>query len=254
MPGQTITAATLRWPRHIAEPSPAAFRRRIRNQTIQAVLRRGKYLVLPLSEACLLIHLKMSGDLCLLPHDERPGPFDRTILHLDSSWELRFSDARKFGKLFLLADPSNRLAPLGPEPLEQGFTPEGLEARLGAHRRPLKPLLLDQTVIAGLGNIYVDESLHRAGLHPLWRSDQIGTEDARRLWMGIRMTLEEGLRRNGASIDWVYRGGEFQNHFRVYQRTGQPCPVCATPIQRMVVAQRGSHFCPTCQPEPRGVG
>jgi formamidopyrimidine-DNA glycosylase len=105
LPGQIITGATLRWPRHVAEPSPNTFRRRIRQQTVLSVLRRGKYLVLPLSNACLLVHLKMSGDLVVAPADTTPGRFDRTVLHLQSGWELRFSDARKFGMLFLVNDP-----------------------------------------------------------------------------------------------------------------------------------------------------
>ncbi len=254
LPGQTFSSVTMRWPRHIGEPAPGAFRRRIRQQTIQGVLRRGKYLVLPLSDACLLVHLKMSGDLVVVPSDSPAGRFDRTVLHLQSGWDLRFSDARKFGRLFLVTDPSPRLGALGPDPLDEAFTPEALHHRLTAHRRALKPLLMDQSFVAGLGNIYTDEALHLAHLHPLLPSHRLGTEDARRLWNGIRETLQEGLRRNGSSIDWVYRGGEYQNHFRVYQRGGEPCPVCGTPIERIVQAQRSTHFCPRCQPEPRGVG
>lgn len=254
LPGQTICDVTLRWPRHVAEPGPRAFRRRIRQQTVLGVLRRGKYLVFPLSDSCLLVHLKMSGDLVVAPADSAPGRFDRTVLHLDSGWELRFSDARKFGKLFLVDDPSPRLGALGPDPLDEAFTADRLQERLATHRRALKPLLMDQSVLAGLGNIYTDEALHRARLHPLLPGHRVGTEDAHRLWSGIRETLQEGLRRNGASIDWVYRGGEYQNHFRVYQRSGEPCPVCGTPIERIVLAQRSTHYCPRCQPEPRGVG
>ncbi len=118
---------------------------------------------------------------------------------------------------------------------------------LGWRRRQLKPLLLDQSFIAGLGNIYTDEALHIARLHPQMLSDEVTHHQAERLWMGIRQVLLEGIRRNGASIDWVYRGGEFQNYFRVYQRTGQPCPECGTPVERIVVGQRGTHFCPVCQ-------
>jgi len=254
LPGQTITGVTLHWPRHIAEPTPRAFRRRIHLQTIQSVLRRGKYLVLPLSRGCLLIHLKMSGDLEVARGGSPPGRFDRTVLHLQSGWELRFSDARKFGKLFLADDPSARLGALGPDPLDDAFTPGLLHQRLASHRRALKPLLMDQGFVAGLGNIYTDEALHVARLHPLLPSHHVGTEGAIRLWSGIRETLQEGLRRNGSSIDWVYRGGEYQNHFRVYQRNGEACIACGTAIERIVVAQRGTHFCPRCQPAPRGVG
>jgi formamidopyrimidine-DNA glycosylase len=101
-----------------------------------------------------------------------------------------------------------------------------------------------------LGNIYTDEALHLACLHPLTLSNQLTLEQAEHLWASLRAVLQEGIRRNGASIDWVYRGGEFQNYFRVYQRTGEACPTCGTPIQRTTVGQRGTHFCPTCQPAP----
>jgi formamidopyrimidine-DNA glycosylase len=249
--GMMIERVTLRWPRHVASPSPAAFRRRIGGRTICDVRRRGKYLVFPLDHGTLLVHLKMSGDLRLAPVTSHPDRFDRTILHLRDGWDLCFSDARKFGKLYLLDDPTVLLSRLGPEPLERTFTPRTLADRLARHRRLLKPALLDQTFIAGLGNIYADEALFRAGLHPLRRTDSLTESETRALWRGIRAALRNGLRCDGASIDWVYRGGDFQNHFRVYQRTGEACLRCGTPIARTVVGQRGTHFCPNCQPEQR---
>jgi formamidopyrimidine-DNA glycosylase len=139
---------------------------------------------------------------------------------------------------------------LGPEPFDPLFTADVLHARLHAFRRQIKPLLLDQTFIAGLGNIYTDEALHQARVHPLRLSDSLSFEESSRLWQAIRDVLSEGIRRNGASIDWVYRGGDFQNAFHVYQRTGHPCPVCGTPVERIAVGQRGTHFCPNCQPYP----
>ncbi|MCX6034993.1 MAG: DNA-formamidopyrimidine glycosylase, partial [Chloroflexi bacterium] len=135
----------------------------------------------------------------------------------------------------------------GPEPLSEAFTADWLYSSLHIRRRQLKPLLLDQAFLAGLGNIYTDEALHLAKLHPLLLSDLVTKKQAKGLWQAIRKVLEEGIRRNGASIDWVYRGGDFQNHFRVYGRTGEPCPVCGTPIERTTVGQRGTHFCPKCQ-------
>ena len=106
---------------------------------------------------------------------------------------------------------------------------------------------MSQTFLAGLGNIYTDEALHMAGIHPLRRSNSLSPEQAGILWTAIRAVLSEGIRRNGASIDWAYRGGDFQNHFQVYQRTGQPCQRCGTPIVKIAVGQRGTHFCPACQ-------
>ncbi|HMK08880.1 MAG TPA: bifunctional DNA-formamidopyrimidine glycosylase/DNA-(apurinic or apyrimidinic site) lyase [Anaerolineales bacterium] len=251
LPGRLIVAVTLRWPRHIAAPPADRFRQEVVGRTIREVGRRGKYLVFPLDRGTLLIHLKMSGDLAVVPSVEPSGPYDHTIFHLDQGWDLRFGDARKFGRVFLLDDPSLLLAPLGPEPLNGAFTPRSLARDLGRRGRSLKPLLLDQTFLAGVGNIYADEALHRAGLHPLRRADSLNDAEVRRLWRGLRAALRSGLRHNGASIDWVYRGGDFQNHFRVYQRAGLPCPVCGTAIRRITVGQRGTHYCPSCQPRRR---
>jgi formamidopyrimidine-DNA glycosylase len=249
--GKRIETVTIRWPRHIARPSAGSFRRHIRRQTIRQVGRRGKYLVFGLDRGSMLVHLKMSGDLYLARAHEPRQRFDRTVFHLVDGWDLRFSDARKFGRVYWVEDPASVLEPLGPEPFSAEFTAGELAHRLRARRRALKPLLLDQTFLAGLGNIYADEALHRAGLHPLRRSDGLTDAEVGRLWAGIRAALAEGLDHNGASIDWVYRGGSFQNHFRVYQRTGEPCPVCGTAIRRRVIGQRSSHFCPTCQPARR---
>jgi formamidopyrimidine-DNA glycosylase len=160
---------------------------------------------------------------------------------------LVFNDTRKFGRVWLTDRLEDITSGLGPEPLSRGFTPRRLYDDLHAHRRRLKPLLLDQTFLAGLGNIYTDEALHLAKLHPLAFSNAVTASEAERLHAAIRLILREGIRRNGASIDWVYRGGDFQNHFRVYDRRGQPCIVCGTTIKRLVVGQRGTHICPKCQ-------
>ncbi len=251
MPGLLIEGVTLHWPRHVGSPSPGEFRRRIKGRRVTDVRRRGKYLVFPLDSGTLIMHLKMSGDLRVAQKASPPDPFERTTFHLSGGWEMRFSDARKFGKIYLVRDPESILGPLGPEPLDRRFTSNLLARRLHDRHRLLKPLLLDQTFVAGLGNIYADESLHRAGLHPLRQSDSLAPGEVRALWRGLRASLRHGLRSNGASIDWVYRGGDFQNHFRVYQRTDEPCPTCGTPIRRIVVGQRGTHYCPSCQPEPK---
>jgi formamidopyrimidine-DNA glycosylase len=245
--GRQILSADLRWPRSLAEPVPAVFRRRIPGQRIQAVGRRGKFFWLRLSQDSLLIHLRMSGDLQVVPGGYQPARHDRLILSLSDDTSLVFNDPRKFGRVWLTGDPSGFFAKLGPEPLSDEFTSRLLYARLHERQRQLKPLLLDQAFLAGLGNIYTDEALHLAKLHPLTSARAVTETQAEDLWRAIRAVLQEGIRRNGASIDWVYRGGDFQNHFRVYQRTGQPCPVCGTKIERLVVGQRGTHICPKCQ-------
>ncbi|MEZ0395361.1 MAG: bifunctional DNA-formamidopyrimidine glycosylase/DNA-(apurinic or apyrimidinic site) lyase [Anaerolineales bacterium] len=246
--GRTILQADLRWKRTLAAPSPQTFQRRIAGQQIREVSRRAKFLDLHLSAFHLLIHLRMSGDLLVVLGGYEPAQHDRLLLRLSDDALLVFSDPRKFGRVWLVDDPARVLADLGPEPLSEEFTPAWLFAALTRRRRQLKPLLLDQTFLAGLGNIYTDEALHLAGLHPLRISDTIRETEAVRLHAAIRRALTDGIEHNGASIDWVYRGGEFQNHFRVYGRGGQPCPVCQTPIERIVVGQRGTHFCPRCQP------
>ena len=248
--GRSLLSADLRWKRTLASPSPARFVRRIAGQRIETVGRRAKFLHLQLSQDALVIHLRMSGDLRIVSGDEPPATHDRLIFTLSDGARLAFNDPRKFGRVWLLANPQPLLGKLGPEPLDPALTADEFHRLLASRRRMLKPLLLDQTFLAGLGNIYTDESLHLAHLHPLTLSDSLDRTRADELLRAIHSVLAEGIRRNGASIDWVYRGGDFQNAFRVYQRTGQPCPVCGTPIERITVGQRGTHFCPVCQPKP----
>ncbi len=253
--GKIIQDVQLRWPRTLALPSPRKFKENITGQEIKEVTRRAKYFILGLSDYSLLIHLRMSGDLLIKDSKIKPEKHDRLILSLlpvhkteDGSLNnLVFNDTRKFGRVWLTPNPEDVLGKLGPEPLSRHFTPQWLHAALHHKHRQLKPLLLDQTFLAGLGNIYTDEALNLARLNPLAVSDSVTAKQAEALHEAIRKVLKEGIRRNGASIDWVYRGGEFQNYFRVYDREGKPCPVCGTKIQRIVVGQRSTHFCPKCQ-------
>lgn len=253
--GRTIKDADLRWPRTLAMPSPKKFKEQIKGHKIEEVARRAKFLILHLSPpqagtgqaSSLLIHLRMSGDLYVRKSAIKPDKHDRLVLKLSGNKSLVFNDTRKFGRVWLTSNPKEVLDKLGPEPLGRDFTSQWLYESLQKRRRQLKPLLLDQTFLAGLGNIYTDEALHLAKLHPLKRSDSVTQKQAQALYEAIRKILREGIRRNGASIDWVYRGGEFQNYFRVYDRKGKPCKVCGTKIERITVGQRGAHFCPKCQ-------
>lgn len=246
--GMQIERAQVNWDKTVAEPDVESFQRRIAGETFQEVGRRGKFLLLRLTNSSLILHLRMSGDLRLEPVTAQEETHDRLLLIMKTGWRLVFNDTRKFGRVWLVDQPEAVVGALGPEPLDPGFTAEILFERLQKTQRQLKPLLLDQHFLAGIGNIYADESLHRAGLHPLRQSNSLSTAQAERLLAAIRETLAEGIRRNGASIDWVYRGGEFQNYFRVYQRKGQACPVCGTTVEKILVGQRGTHFCPVCQP------
>lgn len=246
--GQVIQGFTTEWPRHVREPELEDFQQALKGRSVQDLRRRGKFLILDLDAGHLAIHLMMSGDLYLKPSGDPPGDYERSIFHLDSNWDLRFRDHRKLGRIFYLTDLSKITGSLGPEPLEPHFTADRLYSFLSQRKRALKPLLLDQGFIAGIGNIYADESLFLAGLHPLRQSHTLTEAESHRLWQGIRTSLQEGLRHNGTSIDWVYRGGNHQNRLRVYGREGKPCTRCGTRVKKIMVAQRGTHYCPHCQP------
>lgn len=258
--GRRILEADVRWARSVAMPSSKKFKEQIKGQEIVGVARRAKFLNIQLTTYDLLIHLRMSGDLLIKQGKIKPEKHDRLILVLTPTLlpifgegkelgktYLVFNDTRKFGRVWLTDDLEKVLGKLGPEPLSADFTPHWLYDSLQHRHRQLKPLLLDQTFLAGLGNIYTDEALHMAKLHPLVLSDSVTRKQAERLHQAIQAILQEGIRRNGASIDWVYRGGDFQNHFRVYGREGEPCPVCGTKIKKFVIGQRGTHICPHCQ-------
>ena len=250
IPGRVILSAQLFWARTLVEPGKAEFLKCLPGQRVEQVGRRGKFIVIRLERDWLLIHLRMSGDLRVEEGAENliPQPHDRLSINFNEESSLFFNDTRKFGRVWLVSDPQPILGGLGPEPLDAAFTADQFHTRLTERKRQLKPLLLDQAFLAGLGNIYTDEALFLARLHPLTPSHSLTTHQSAGLLACIREVLQEGIRHNGASIDWVYRGGDFQNHFRVYQRTCEPCQVCGTAIQRILVGQRSSHFCPVCQP------
>ncbi|MBI5080138.1 MAG: DNA-formamidopyrimidine glycosylase [Chloroflexi bacterium] len=259
--GQRIVDVTINWARHIATPSPKKFRQHIRDQKIESITRRAKYLVFHLTidsssqrtllgmteRSYLLIHLKMSGRLEVMNADSPRDKHDHTIFHFANGRELRFNDTRKFGKVYLVDDVNDVTGHLGPEPLEASFTAKRLGEILGAHHKPLKTFLLDQTLLAGVGNIYADESLHRAKIHPKRYSDSLKPDDVKKLWRSIRHTLNLAIKHNGSSIDWVYPQGEHQNHFRVYDRQDEPCYTCGKPVRRIIMGGRSTHFCSGCQ-------
>lgn len=243
--GRRIVGLESRWPRQVS-PDAAAVARSLRGRRVEHVSRRGKFVVWKLDDGRhLLIHLRMSGRLEWL--DGAEPAHVRAVWTLDDGRRLALCDARKFARIAHVGSLAAIDGSLGIEPLERGFTPRRLAAIL-ARRRRLKPLLLDQRVIAGLGNIYTDEALFRAGLHPLTPSDAVDVPRCRALWRAIRAVLREGIRRNGASLDWVYPGGRMQNHLLVYGRDGQPCVRCGQTIEYLRVGQRGTHVCPRCQP------
>ena len=251
--GRTIVEVHNDWPRHVGMPNLSELQSRIRDQRIERIDRRGKYLVFTLNSGeTLIIHLKMTGHLSVVDQDTPPDPYAHTVFVLDKGQELRFRDPRKFGRVYLARDRHEVLGSLGPEPLDPAFTVEVLRQRLKGRKRALKPLLLDQGFIAGIGNIYADEALYYAGLHPQRCADSLSEADIAALHASIRQVLQMGIEREGASIDRYLKPdgskGDMQNAVAVFQRTGQPCYGCKTGVvQRIVLGGRSTHFCPICQ-------
>jgi len=251
--GCHFMSVQINWERSVATPSVDELEQRLIGRSIVDIGRRGKFIIFSLDNDWLIFHLRMSGDLRVeaLKSDEHTlnpmGPYDRAAFVFREGIRLVFEDTRKFGRIWLVESLENVMNKLGPEPLDPSLTPEGFYQRLKSRHRQIKPLLMDQRFLAGLGNIYTDEALYLARIHPLQRSDLLAFQKAELLLSAIRQVLRQGIKSNGASIDWVYKGGSFQNTLQVYQRTGESCRRCGTPIKRIVVGQRGTHFCPVCQ-------
>jgi formamidopyrimidine-DNA glycosylase len=256
--GRSITAAQVFWPRTIAEPLAEEFPARIAGLGFEHFDRRGKYMLLGMSDgSTLIVHLRMTGKLLILPSESERNSHTHVVMELDNGSALHYNDPRKFGRIWLVPDRAPVLAKLGPEPLSDNFTVESLAARLARRNAPIKSLLLDQSVVAGVGNIYADEALFRAGIHPMRRGSSLTPDEVVRLRAAIRDVLQAGIRRRGSTLgdstlqNYLRPGGmpgDFQNEFYVFHRTGQPCLVCGTPIVRIVIGQRSTHFCPHCQP------
>lgn len=249
---QVIVDVRNDWPSHIVTPTLPEMQRRLRGRRVETIDRRGKYLLFSLSGGeTLIIHLKMTGHLSVVPANTPPDKHDHTVFVLADGEELRFQDTRKFGRVYLVQDKQQVLGALGPEPLAAAFTAESLHERLQHRKRVLKPLLLDQTFVAGIGNIYADEALYYARLHPQRMSHSLAKVESQALYAGIQETLELGIAREGASID-NYRKpdgskGDMQNAVMVYGRAGEPCLRCGRPVERIVLGGRSTHFCPNCQ-------
>lgn len=246
--GRRIVAFASRWAKQ-ATPSVRVVRAGIVGRTVTRLARRGKYIVFHLDDGgFLLVHLRMSGRFEWAAEQQTRPRHVRSTWDLDDGSRLLFCDSRKFGRLVYTRDLAAATAGVGVEPLARGFTVARLKRELDGRARQLKPLLLDQSVIAGLGNIYADESLFRAGLHPLRRSNQLGEAQVATLHEAIRHVLRKAIRYCGTSFDRAYLGGSMQKRLMVYGRGGEPCHVCGTPIIPIRVAQRGTHVCPKCQP------
>ena len=238
--------------------SPEQLADALRGRRIERLSRRGKYLIAGLDDgSALVLHRRMTGNLVLRRADDPPDAFTRAVIHLDDGGELRWTDQRRFGTWRLTADPDGALPGIGPEPLDDGWLAEHLAVALAGRTAPVKAVLLDQRRLAGLGNIYADEALHHAGIHPGRAAGALTAEEVERLYRAVRAVLLLAIERQGSSAQHHVGGlgqrGTMQDEWRVYHRTGEPCRTCATTIARTRVAGRGTHYCPTCQPGPNGV-
>ena len=256
--GARILAMWTDWEKTLHSPPQPEFAGRVRGQRVRAVNRRGKYILIELDEDVLVIHLKMSGRLYVAAREDRHDA-DRWVhlrFELEGGRQLRFSDVRKFGKAYLSDDVAALLSHLGPEPLSDDFSPSLFRQGLQGRKRAIKAQLLDQAMVAGMGNIYADEALFRAGLHPERPAADLTEGESARLHKSIREALLAGIKHEGASINWYRKPdgskGQSQEYFFVYGRAEAPCRRCGGVINKIRVAQRGTHFCPACQPERPG--
>jgi len=264
--GATIAGARCSWARTLRTHSPDSFAEAVAGRRVEAVGRRAKLVVIELSGgAALTVHLKMTGQLFVVPAGAPEDPYVRVVLELADAREIRFRDIRKFGKIGLYGrDPVTGeltsevggaavFAAFGPEPLDPTFRLRDFRHRLRRRKGRLKPLLLDQSFVAGVGNIYADEALWAARLHPLRTAGTLRPLDERRLFEAVRTILAEAIERRGSSIDDYTApdgDGSMQEQLQVYQRTGEPCPRCDQPVKRIVIGARSTHFCSWCQRLP----
>jgi formamidopyrimidine-DNA glycosylase len=252
--GRSFREAHILWSRTLAAPDEQSLEDRLAGRCVLDVGRRGKYILIHLDDGqALIVHLRMTGRLAVVAGDS-PLLEDKHVrawFSLADGDALVFTDSRKFGRIWLVNDTDEVTGKLGPEPLAWDLAPEAFAARIRKRKVAIKALLLDQTAVAGVGNIYADESLFRAGIHPLRKSSSLADDELERLYVSLREVLHEAINERGTLLrDYRTPYGEdgyFQNHLRVYGKYGKPCPTCGQPIERIRVTQRSTHFCPRCQ-------
>jgi formamidopyrimidine-DNA glycosylase len=262
--GATIAGVRVSWLRTLRSEDPDAFAAAVVGRTIVGTSRRAKLVVLDLDDGgAITIHLKMTGQLFVVSADQPVDSYVRLVLEFDDGRELRFRDIRKFGRVGVARRDAEAGGDLrgelggqkgfkgfGPEPLDAAFTAGAFRRRIRARKGRLKPLLLDQSFVAGIGNIYADEALWEARLHPLRSAASLRPADEGRLYRAIRRLLTEAVERRGSSIDDYTApdgDGSMQERLLVYQRAGEPCPRCGRPVRRVIVGGRATHFCSWCQ-------
>ena len=249
--GQSFTQVTIFDARLVSGGSAEEVRHELIGQKVESLERRGKYLIFHLSNGrSLIMHLRMTGVLLLNPRGV--GRYARAVFHLSNGHHLIFSDRRRLGVMWLVDDTSTVVHKLGPEPLDECFAPDILGQRLSRHRVPIKAALLDQSIIAGIGNMYADEALLAARINPLRTANSLSPEEVQTLYNCIRRVIQAAISNKGASVDTYVRPegelGTAHFDFKVAHKGGEPCPFCGCTIERVPIQNRGSYFCPECQP------
>jgi len=249
--GREIISVAINWPRTVEPLSIARFSKELRGCRIDKITRVGKWMMFVLSSGkTIMIHLRMSGSFSMTPSSH-----DRIVMELSDGMILHYRDTRKFGRWKLVSDPEDILGKLGPDALTKEFSLTYFRQLMQKRNRMIKPLLLDQSSVAGLGNIYVDEALWEARIHPERLSDTLSDAELEALHKAIKHVLRTGVINRGTSLgegktnyrDVEGESGGHRERVKAYGRAGQPCERCGTALARIVVAQRGTHFCPKCQ-------
>jgi len=253
--GQSFTQVSILDAKIVSNGSIEEVRCGLIGQKVESLGRRGKYLIFHLSNGkALIIHLRMTGVLLLNP--QGIDRYVRAVFHLSSGHRLVLSDRRRLGLMWLVDNASTVVGKLGPEPLDESFTPGALGQRLSRRHIPVKAALLDQCIVAGIGNMYADEALFAARIHPLRKVDALSPEEVQTLHNCIRRVLQAAIGNKGASVDTYVRPegelGTAHFDFKVAHRGGEPCPICSNTIERVLVQNRGTYFCPRCQPSGSG--
>ena len=249
--GREILSAKVAWARTVEPFSAAAFAKQVCGTTINEISRVGKWMLFSLSSGkTILVHLRMAGSFSL-----EAGPHDRLVLELSGGLALHYRDTRKFGRWRLVDDPDAILGKLGPDALTRRFSLGYFREAMRSRHRMAKPLILDQSIVAGLGNIYADEALWEARIHPERLSDSLGEVDLEALYKAIKHVLATGVKNRGTSLgdgktnyrDVEGRSGGHREEVKAYGRAGKPCGRCGTLLEKTVVVQRGTTYCPNCQ-------
>ena len=253
--GRTVGGVTLNWPKAVKAPSAGEFREDVLGATIDDVGRRAKYFLFQLRDSrTLLVHLRMTGSLRVVESSEEMHRYTQTVFHFNDGYDLRFVDPRKFGAVWLVDDAGSVVGGLGPEPLEDSFTPEVLEGIVEGRGTVIKSLLMDQKRIAGIGNIYADDILFRSGVHPQTPAKKLNAESVGAIHESIVVVLTRAIEilEKNMPVDAPPTEDLGPEIFLVPRESGASCPGCPGEIQRLVVGGRGTYFCPVCQPVVSG--